>query len=148
MPYLGVTNIMMFFVIVGVAVIFIAVWIIKSESRVNLAKEQIKTLRARLESGERERYLLSEKMSDLANSGTIRTETIQIAREPETTSKDKGVSKKKLEAALEEKESLVKDKESLVKDKESLGAENRILKLELEEAKASLAEVYKALCEK
>jgi len=148
MPYLGVTNIMMFFVIVGVAVIFIAVWIIKSESRVNLAKEQIKTLRERLESGERERYLLSEKMSDLVNSGTIRTETVQISVEPETKSKDRGVSKKKLEEAIEEKESLVKDKELLVKDKEALGDENRSLKLELEEAKASLAEVYKALCEK
>ena len=38
----GISNIMMFFVIVGVAVLFVAVWIIKSESRVTIAKEQIK----------------------------------------------------------------------------------------------------------
>jgi biopolymer transport protein ExbB/TolQ len=141
MPYLGVTNIMMFFVIVGVAVIFIVAWIIKSESRVNLAKEQIKTLSARLESGEKERYLLSEKMSDLANSEPIKAEVIHVEEEPETKGKKEGASKKKLEAAL-------KDKEALIKEKETLESENGNLKLELEEAKASLAEVYKALCEK
>jgi len=141
MPYLGVTSIVMFFTAVGVAVIFIVVWIIKSEARVNLAKEQIKTLRARLESGERERYLLSEKMSELENSAPAPIEIVQAAEEPGIKGKDKSASKKKLEAAL-------KDKEALTKEKDSLEDENKKLKSELEEAKSSLAEVYKALCEK
>ncbi|MCX5679089.1 MAG: hypothetical protein NTZ95_00170, partial [Candidatus Omnitrophica bacterium] len=59
----GISNIMMFFVIVGVAVLFIVIWIIKSESRVTIAKDQIKALRLRLEAGERERYMLAEKLS-------------------------------------------------------------------------------------
>lgn len=143
MPYLGIANIMMFFVIVGVAVIFIVVWIIKSEARVNLAKDHIKTLSARLESGERERYMLSEKMSELVSSGPASTpvEIIQVKEEPEAKGKDKSVSRKKLEDAL-------KDKEALTTEKEALKDENNKLKLELEEAKSSLEEVYKALCEK
>jgi len=148
MPYVGIANIMMFFVVIGAAVIFIAAWVIKSEARVNLAKEQIKTLRARLESGERERYLLSEKMSDLATPAPVQAEVKQADEEPEARSKDKGASKKKLEKALEDIEALENDKKAILKDKEAFEAENGKLKLELEEAKASLAEVYKALCEK
>ena len=141
MTYLGIANIMMFFVIVGVAVIFIVIWIMKSEARVNLAKDQIKTLRARLESGERERYMLSEMMSDLASSQPAPMDMVQVKSEPEAKDKEKGVSKKKLEESL-------KDREALTRDKEALEAENKGLKIELEEAKSSLAEVYKALCEK
>jgi len=128
----GISNIMMFFVIVGVAVIFIVVWIIKSESRVTIAKEQIKALRARLESGERERYMLSEKLS--AVEGAPQTAASASDLKEELQPKDKGVSKKKLEEAL--------------KAKEALEEENKKLKSELAEATASLAEVYKALCEK
>jgi len=143
MPYLGITNIMMFFVIVGVAVIFIAAWIIKSETRVNLAKEHIKTLRERLESGERERYMLSEKMSELESlpSAPSVEPPAQAKEEPEIKGKDKGVSKKKLEEAL-------KERDAAKKEKDMLGEENEKLRFELEEAKSSLAEVYKALCEK
>ena len=128
----GISNIAMFFVIVGVCVIFVVVWIIKSESRVTIAKEQIKALRLRLEAGERERYMLSEKLS--AVEGAPRAEQGVLDSKEESQAKDKGVSNKKLE--------------DLLKAKEALEEENKKLKSELAEATASLAEVYKALCEK
>ena len=128
----GISNITMFFVIVGVAVIFVVVWIIKSESRVTIAKDQIKALRLRLEAGERERYMLSEKLS--AVEGAPRAQEDAAVLTEESQSKEKGVSKKKFDEVL--------------KAKEALEEENKKLKSELAEATASLAEVYKALCEK
>ena len=132
----GVSNIMMFFVIVGVAVIFIVVWIIKSESRVTIAKDQIKALRLRLEAGERERYMLSEKLSAVDGAPQIEAAGVfNLKENPQP--KDNGLVEKMLEDAEKEK-----------KAKEALEEENRKLKSELAEATASLAEVYKALCEK
>jgi len=132
----GVSNIMMFFVIVGVAVIFIVVWIIKSESRVTIAKDQIKALRSRLEAGERERYMLSEKLSAVDGAPQIEAAGVfNLKENPQP--KDNGLVEKMLEDAEKEK-----------KAKEALEEENRKLKSELVEATASLAEVYKALCEK
>ena len=128
----GISNITMFFVIVGVCVIFVVIWIIKSEARVTIAKDQINALRLRLEANERERYMLAEKLS--AVEGAPRQEENASATKEDTQSKDKGVSKKKLEEAL--------------KTKEALEGENKRLKSELAEATTSLAEVYKALCEK
>ena len=128
----GISNIMMFFVIVGVAVIFIVTWIIKSESRVAVAKDQIKTLRLRLEAGERERYMLSEKLSAVETAPRV-AEKASISKEGPRF-EDDGVSKRKLAEAI--------------KIKEALEEENGKLKSELAEATASLAEVYKALCEK
>lgn len=128
----GISNIAMFFVIVGVAVIFVVVWIIKSESRVTIAKDQIKALRLRLEAGERERYMLSEKLSAVEGAPRAEQDVFGSKEEPQT--KDKDISKKKLEEAI--------------KAKEAAEEENRKLKSELAEATASLAEVYKALCEK
>lgn len=128
----GISNITMFFVMVGVAVIFVVVWIIKSESRVSVARGQIKALRLRLEAGERERYMLSEKLS-AAEGAQVSTQNEPAVKE-EPQAREKGVSKKKLEEAL--------------KAREALEDENKKLKSELAEATASLAEVYKALCEK
>lgn len=128
----GISNITMFFVIVGVAVIFVVVWIIKSESRVTIAKDQIKALKSRLEAGERERYMLSEKLSAVDGVPRETPDAAVLKEEPQP--KDKGVSKKKFDEAL--------------KAKEALESENTKLKSELAEATASLAEVYKALCEK
>ena len=129
----GISNITMFFVIVGVAVIFIVVWIIKSELRVTVAKDQIKALRSRLEAGERERYMLAEKLSAVEGAPqTAAADASDSKKEPQ--SKDKVLAKKKFEEAL--------------KAKEALEDENKKLKSELAEATSSLAEVYKALCEK
>jgi len=127
----GISNIAMFFVIVGVCVIFVVVWIIKSESRVTIAKDQIKALRLRLEAGERERYMLAEKLSAVEGAPHTQEDSVVLKEDPKT--KDK-VTLKKLDEAI--------------KAKEALEEENKKLKSELAEATASLAEVYKALCEK
>jgi len=144
----GISNITMFFVIVGVAVLFVVVWIIKSESRVTIAKEQIKALRLRLEAGERERYMLSEKLSSI--DGAPRPEQdVFGSEEPKLSSKDKPKKKSedvsRAEEALKEETRKLKD---ALKARDALETENNKLKSELAEATASLAEVYKALCEK
>lgn len=128
----GISNITMFFVITGIAVVFIVAWIIKSEARFKAARDQVRTLKSRLEAGERDRYILSEKLSSIDSAPRAEAGT-QTAKE-ETPTKEKGVSKKKLDEAQ--------------KAKEALEEENKKLKAELAEATESLAEVYKALCEK
>ena len=63
---LGLANITMFFVIIGISLIFVATWIIKSEARVNICKDEIKKVKSELEISERERFVLSEKVANLA----------------------------------------------------------------------------------
>jgi hypothetical protein len=127
----GISNIAMFFVIVGAAVIFVAAWVVKSETRVNAARGQIKSLKLRLEAGERERYMLAERIAAAEDSARVPQESSPAK---ESSQKEKTVSRKKYE--------------EVVAAKEALADENKKLKTELAEATASLAEVYKALCEK
>lgn len=68
----GLANITMFFVITGISLIFVITWIIKSEARVNVCKDEIKKLKIDLDNSERERFVLAEKTenkdtSDLEN---------------------------------------------------------------------------------
>ena len=60
----GLANVTMFFVIIGIALIFVVTWILKSEARVNVCKDEIKKLRADLDSSERERFVLTEKIAN------------------------------------------------------------------------------------
>ena len=119
----GLANVTMFFVIIGICLIFIVTWIIKSEARVNVFKDEIKKLKGELDASERERFVLSEKIANLE------------ARTPADgfipQDKDTGELEKRLNEAIEKNDAL--------KD------ENKKLKKELSEAKASLEEVYKAL---
>lgn len=62
---IGLANITMFFVIIGICLIFIITWIIKSEARINVCKDEIKKLKTSLDSSERERFVLSEKIVNL-----------------------------------------------------------------------------------
>lgn len=145
----GIFNITMFFVIVGVAVIFVVVWIIKSESRVTIAKEQIKSLRLRLEAGERERYMLSEKLSSVDGAPRAEQDVFGSEEEPKLSSKDK--PKKESEDVSRAEEALKEETRKLktaLKANDALETENKKLKSELAEATTSLTEVYKALCEK
>jgi hypothetical protein len=129
----AISNILMFFMIVTAAVIFVAVWIMKSEARINAARAQLKALRSRLEAGERERYMLAERLSSEKEAALLPPEA-QPAKEDALKPKAKGAAKKELEEAL--------------KAKAAVEEENIKLKSELAEATASLTEVYKALCEK
>ena len=114
---IGLINIAAFFVIIGVCLIFIAAWIIKSESRINICREEIARLKNQVAGLEREKSGLLEKLSsqEIAPSGSA-----------DSPSSD-----------LELKEALDRN--------ELLEAENKKLKRELSEAKKSLEEVYKAL---
>jgi len=114
---IGLVNIAAFFVIIGVCLIFIAAWIIKSESRMNICKEEIGRLKNQTAGLEREKSGLLEKLS---------SQEIAPAE-----SANSGGSNRELKEALNRNE--------------SLEAENKKLKRELSEAKKSLEEVYKAL---
>ena len=59
----GLATITMFFVIIGISLIFVVTWILKSESRVNVCKDEIKKLKNDLDASERERFVLSEKVA-------------------------------------------------------------------------------------
>jgi seryl-tRNA synthetase len=66
----GLANITMFFVIIGICLIFITTWIIKSEARITVCKNEIRKLKTDLDSSERERFVLSEKIANLEAAST------------------------------------------------------------------------------
>lgn len=66
---IGLANITMFFVIVGISLIFVVTWIIKSESRISVCGEEIGKLKSDLDSSERERFVLSEKVANMKSAG-------------------------------------------------------------------------------
>ena len=119
----GLANVTMFFVIIGICLIFIITWIIKSEARVNLFKDEMKKVKGDLDASERERFVLAEKLANLE------------ARTPA----DGLIPRDKDTAELE------KSLDKALQDNNALKDENKKLKKELAEAKASLEEVYKAL---
>lgn len=123
MSEIGLANITMYFVIIGVCIIFVVTWIIRSEARVNVCKEEIKRLKASLDNSEREKFVLSEKVANLGNVEAPSEFTPQVQDTSEIENK------------------LAKE---IAKNNE-LKDENKMLKKELAEAKSSLAEVYKAL---
>jgi hypothetical protein len=65
MSDLGLANVTMFFLILGISLIFVVTWIMKSESRINVCKDEISKLKTDLDSSERERFVLSEKIANL-----------------------------------------------------------------------------------
>ena len=119
----GLANVTMFFVIIGICLIFIITWIIKSEARVNVLKDEIRKTKGDLDASERERFVLSEKIANLE------------ARVPA----DGFIPQDKDTAELEKRLNEAFEKNNALKD------ESKKLKKDLAEAKTSLEEVYKAL---
>ena len=62
---LGVTSIMLFFVMFGICLLFVIAWILKSESRMHACKAEIKKLAEKAASSERENFMLSEELEQL-----------------------------------------------------------------------------------
>ena len=120
----GLANVTMFFVIIGICLIFIITWIIKSEARVNVFKDEIKKVKGELDASERERFVLSEKIANLETRAPA--EGFIIPQDKNT-------------AELEKRLNETLEKNNALKD------ENKKFKKELAEAKTSLEEVYKAL---
>jgi len=123
MSDIGLANITMYFVIIGICIIFVVTWIIRSEARINVCKDEMKRLKTGLENSEREKFVLSEKVANMSTAQASGEFTPPIADTSE----------------LENKLTL-----EIAKNGE-LAEENKKLKKEFAEAKSSLAEVYKAL---
>jgi len=113
----GIANLTMFFVIVGMCLIFVAMWIIKSETRLRSARSEVERLKAQNETSERENFTLSEKVESM--------EGVWLETSPDAPSED----------LLQE----------MYRQNQDLGNENKKLREELDEAKNSLEEVFKAL---
>ena len=101
---LGLANITMFFVIIVICLIFIITWIIKSEARINVCKDEIKKLKNDLDSSERERFVLSEKTANLeaasksgADSGVLGEENENLKEENKKLKKELAEAKASLE---------------------------------------------------
>ena len=71
---LGVTSIMLFFVMFGICLAFVIAWILKSESRINACKAEIKKLAEKAASSERENFMLSEELEQLRAGSDIALE--------------------------------------------------------------------------
>lgn len=122
MAIFRMSDMMTFFMVIGIAIIFVAVWMVTSERRRNILKAEIKKLKIQQESYEREKFILLEKITLLENTQSL-SDQANWAANPE------------LERSLEE------SRERL----NVLQSENDALKRELNEARGSLEEVYKAL---
>lgn len=126
----GIGYITMFFVVFGICLFFVIVWISRSERARNLLKDKVENLSLQLKSAERERSALLEELEDSQNSAGESEESdvlVQLLREgPEDT--EEFVNK--MAAGLK-----------------NLEEENEILKAELSEVRGSLEEVYKAVHE-
>jgi len=140
MVELGIANIAMFFVIIGICLIFVITWIIKSESRINVCKTEIKKLKAQVATAEREKFMLSEKVNELESAPPAPHISIDQG-EPSASSamapvgpQREGADPAILLQALEQNATLER--------------ENKKLKTELDEATKSLEDIYKALVEK
>ena len=111
-------NITMFFAIAGIGLVFVVMWIVRSESRINICKQEIKRLKSELSTNDSEKFMLAEKLSALESASS------------EPRSGAGGVS------------------EELIRKNKELESDNKKLRTELAEAKKSVEEVYDALTSK
>lgn len=125
---LGIANFMMFFVIIVIGLIFVIAWIIKSETRIDQAKQEIIKLCGEIETYQREKLSLEEKISTLEGA---KADQEGSGGEAVLQNMNPGAPESAMREMLRKNEALEKD--------------NKRLKKELGEAKASLEEVYKAL---
>lgn len=123
MMELGLSNFMMFFIVIGGGVAFIIAWIIRSESRIDTARTEITKLNTAIAQYEREKFALLEKIAALQNGKPVLPDS---------------------DNSIAAAESILSDTALRAKN-EALSEENSSLKRELDEAKKSLEEVYKAL---
>jgi len=109
-------------VLLGLGVV--VAWIIKAEMNRNFFRAEIRKLKSRLESAEREKVVMIEKMDALRDASG----RVGFAQGPG----DAGPGNTAIGKVMERTEKLEKDNEKL--------------RRELSEARSSLEEVYKALC--
>ncbi|MDD5136184.1 MAG: hypothetical protein PHX20_03830 [Candidatus Omnitrophica bacterium] len=93
----GLANITMFFVIIGICIIFIVTWIIKSESRIKVCRDEIRKLKGDLDSSERERFVLSEKVANAGSAPVDDSAEIALREENKKLKKELAEAKASLE---------------------------------------------------
>lgn len=136
---LGLAYVVMFFIIIGACLIFAASWIVKSEARGGIFKNEMRKLKGKIESLEREKFMLMEQLEGSVPSLAVDFGAISAPAAPSKKASKKGASQdEKANAAL---------LPQTLEQNEALQKENKRIKAELEEAKNSLEEIYKAFVE-
>ena len=80
----GITNVMLFLLIVGACLFFVVLWILKSESRINGYRSELARFKNRLEESEREKFMLSERIPSGVPSDVSDAELKHSAEEKST----------------------------------------------------------------
>jgi hypothetical protein len=123
MSAFSISDLVTFFAVIGMALVFIAVWMVSSERSRNILKSESRKIKNQFDLLEREKFMLLEKVSMLENA--------QLSSGDGSW----GGNAAEAERQLEDTRSRII----------ALEAENNRLKKELTDAKGSLEEVYKAL---
>ena len=118
------SDVISFSIIIGACLFFIALWIMKADSKRDVLKEEVIRLKNKAEAYERENIMLKE-----------RVESPAAAQGSSIGADSKG---------LQQSSGLLMQS---MKQIEDLEKENRRLKSELDDAKGSLEEIYKAIVE-
>ena len=126
MSGLGISYVMIFFAAAALCLIFAAAWIVNSESKRNILKNEIGKLKNQVEYFEREKFMLLDEMNEM--KGVPGAAAGNDTREAQPNDKGNAIL---LLQSLEQNAGLEKEIQKL--------------KSELEEAKNSLEEIYKAL---
>ena len=102
----SLSGVALFFSITGICVLFVIIWVYKSEIRINDCKKEIKRLKEKRKSLERDKFMLLERLETFENEpGTTREEAL------------KG-EKKKLEGELKEARTSLEEILKAVSEKE------------------------------
>ena len=124
MTYINILYIAIFFLSAGICLIFAAAWIVNSESKRHIMENELAKLKARTEEYERDKFMMTEKISELE-------ETLEQVGDEEFR-----------RMTAEGREKITRLEGQNTKLEEELEA----VKKKLKDASSSLEDVYKALC--
>ncbi|MEE8423305.1 MAG: hypothetical protein V3S49_02070 [Thermodesulfobacteriota bacterium] len=127
---LGISDVTILFIVFGICLFFVIVWIFKSEKARNIFNDEVKKLKYQLESAERERSILSEQFEESQDTVRELEESAELQR---SQNEGQEVSRQHLNGMADRLRSMEN--------------ENVNLKVELKEARGSLEEVFKAVHE-
>jgi len=83
MPDFGVSNLAIFFTVAFLSLFFVIAWIIKSEVKISACKKEMMKLMSRLDSSEREKFAIAEKLSaiEISSGGAIPDDVLKRCEE-------------------------------------------------------------------
>jgi len=124
---LWLAEVIAFCVAIGISLFFVITWILKSEAGRNILKDELTKLKSQVETYERERFMMLEKISKLEGASSQLQEDEQ-----------------KIEADNLELKKLQEEISGLKNTNIKLTDDNEKLKKQADEAISSLEEIYKA----